>query len=99
MATLLDTDKILTMPEAQAYLVAHGVPVKSRSSFYRLIEDPVYQPYLPFVDLTPSSRKRTRRFQKRDLDKFLESIGFKGNREGLGPPHSIASGTDSTTEL
>jgi hypothetical protein len=77
MATLTTPDKIMTMPEAQAYLVDHGVPVKSRSSFYRLIEDPQYRELLPYIDLTPSSRYANRRFRQGDLDKFLIKIGFK----------------------
>lgn len=70
-----ESDKILTMPEAQEYLVNHGVPVRSRSSFYKRLDE--YS--LPYVDLTPSSRYENRRFRKGDLDKYLESLGFKGS--------------------
>lgn len=77
MATTNDIDRMMKMPEAQKYLVDHGVPVKSRSSFYRLIEDPKHKSLLPFADLTPSSRYSNRRFRKKDLDKFLEVKGFK----------------------
>lgn len=67
-------ERILTMPEAQAYLVSHGVPVRSRSSFYKRIAEN----NLAYVDLTPSSRYENRRFRQGDLDKMLERMGFKG---------------------
>jgi len=73
MAKQSDSEIMFTMPEAQEYLVSHGVPVRSRSSFYKRIDEH----NLPYVDLTPSSRYENRRFRKGDLDKFLETLGFK----------------------
>ncbi len=64
-----------TADQAQAYLVAHNVPVKSRPAFYRYIENQK----IPYTDLTPWSKKSTRRFSKEELDIFLESVGVTPN--------------------
>lgn len=61
-------EEMMTMPEAQEYLVSYGVPVRSRFTFYRYLDE--YQ--IPFINLTPWSRYANRRFRKADLDKFLE---------------------------
>jgi hypothetical protein len=63
---------MMTSEQAQQYLVSFGLPVKSRASFYKFVEEHK----IPYANLTPSSRKKTRRFRKEDLDAFLKRLGY-----------------------
>ena len=71
--TQSEREQIMTMPEAQDYLVSYGVPVRSRFTFYRYLE----KYGIPYVNLTPWSRYANRRFRKSDLDKFLAEMGCR----------------------
>lgn len=65
--------KMITMQEAMKYLSDKGVPCKSRTTFYRILEDF----NVPYVDINPNGKHAVRRFNKDDLDKVLQATGLQ----------------------
>jgi hypothetical protein len=66
-------DRMLTMQEAMKYLSDKGFPCRSRSTFYRVLEEFDIQ----FMDLNPSGKHAIRRFPLSGLQKFLELQGLE----------------------
>ena len=66
----LDTveERLLTMQEAMEFLTERGYPCKSRSTFYRLLEDF----NIPYTDVNPCGKNKIRRFPTSGLKKFIE---------------------------
>lgn len=71
-----NTHGLLTSDEARAYLVSYGIPVKSRGTFYKYVDNHE----IHYEDLTPWSKKITRRFAQEDLDKFLVKVGLRSQQ-------------------
>lgn len=61
-------EKLLTMQEAMEYLNQYGYPCKSRSTFYRLLEDFSIQ----YLNVNPCGKNRIRRFPVSGLKQFIK---------------------------
>jgi len=66
-------DRMLTMQEAMKYLSDKGFPCRSRSTFYRVLDD--FE--IKFIDLNPSGKNAIRRFPLSGLQEFLKSQGLE----------------------
>jgi len=67
------SDRMLTMQEAMDYLSSKGFPCKSRSTFYRVLDE--FQ--IPFTDINPNGKHRIRRFPISGLQEFLAKQGLE----------------------
>lgn len=68
----LPADRLVSMQEAMAYLSEKGIPCKSRSSFYRLVQ----QFDIPYVNTNPTGLNEVRRFTKDNLEDFIRKQGL-----------------------
>lgn len=69
LSSSLSNGTLLTLREAQTYLSLYGLPVKSRKTFYRLIEV-VYS--IPYEDMNPGGQRRRRVFDMDVLELFVQ---------------------------
>lgn len=67
-ANMEKDERLLTMQEAMEYLNERGYPCKSRSTFYRLLEDF----NITHTDVNPCGKNRIRRFPVSVLKKFIQ---------------------------
>lgn len=67
------SDRMLTMQEAMNYLSTRGFPCKSRSTFYRVLDE--FE--IPYTDVNPSGKHKIRRFPVSGLIDFLKGQGLE----------------------
>lgn len=67
------SERMLTMQETMDYLSERGIPCKSRSTFYRVVE----QFNIPYTNVNPGGKHEIRRFSLTVLNKFLQSQGME----------------------
>jgi hypothetical protein len=67
-----ESDRLVSMQEAMDYLSEKGFPCKSRSTFYRIIEEFS----IPHINTNPSGKNAIRRFAQSALDRFLHEKGL-----------------------
>lgn len=66
-------DKALTMQEAMDYLTDKGFPCRSRSTFYRVLDD--FD--IKYINLNPEGKHEIRRFPQSTLKAFLKKQGLE----------------------
>lgn len=67
------SDRTLTMQETMDYLSDKGFPCRSRSTFYRVIDD--FK--IPFIDTNPHGKHAIRRFPLSVIQDFLKTQGLE----------------------
>lgn len=66
-------NRMLTMQEAMDYLTNKGIPCRSRSTFYKIIEN--FD--IPYTNINPGGKHEVRRFPLSGLENFLRSQGME----------------------
>lgn len=66
-------DRMLTMQQAMNYLSDKGFPCRSRSTFYRVLEDF----NIKFTNINPHGTNQVRRFALSSLQEFLIKQGLE----------------------
>lgn len=69
----LSHERMLTMQEAMDYLTDKGIPCRSRSTFYKILDN--FK--IPFTDINKGGKHSIRRFPLSGLEKFLKSQGLE----------------------
>lgn len=64
---------MLTMQEAMDFLTDKGFPCRSRSTFYRVLQE--FD--IPYTNLNPGGKHEIRRFPLTGLKGFLEKQGLE----------------------
>lgn len=66
-------ERMLTMREAMNFLTEKGFPCRSRSTFYKILENFNIQ----YTDINPGGKHAVRRFPLAGLEEFLRSQGLE----------------------
>lgn len=69
----MEKEKLLTMQQAMDYLSEKGFPCRSRSTFYKLIENFDIR----YININPEGKNQVRRFALSKLNEFLKRQGLK----------------------
>lgn len=66
-------ERMLTMQEAMDFLTEKGFPCRSRSTFYKMLEN--FD--IPYTNINPGGKNEVRRFPLTKLQDFLKSQGLE----------------------
>lgn len=66
-------ERMLTMQEAMDYLTEKGFPCRSRSTFYKMLDN--FE--IKYTNINPGGKNEVRRFPLSGLNKFLRKQGLE----------------------
>jgi hypothetical protein len=66
-------ERMLTMQEAMDFLTDKGFPCRSRSTFYKILEN--FD--IKYTNINPGGKNEVRRFPLAGLETFLKSQGLE----------------------
>lgn len=69
----MEEEKMLTMQQAMDFLTEKGFPCRSRSTFYKMLEN--FD--IPYTNINPNGKHEIRRFPLSGLKRFLKSQGLE----------------------
>lgn len=69
----MENERLLTMQEAMDFLTEKGFPCRSRSTFYKMLENF----NIPYTNTNPNGKHEVRRFPLAGLNEFVRSQGVE----------------------
>lgn len=69
----MENERLLTMQEAMDFLTDKGFPCRSRSTFYKMLENF----NIPYTNTNPNGKHEVRRFPLNGLNEFLRNQGLE----------------------
>jgi len=69
----MSAERMLTMQEAMDYLTEKGFPCRSRSTFYKMLDNFELQ----YTNINPGGKNEVRRFPLSGINAFLKKQGLE----------------------